>query len=132
MEDKITPLITRIAEIKQTLAPLEAQVKPLLDELDEAKFELMSVMLQSKSKRTEAVNGYYVVRAERKTYTVEDKEAVSGWLVANGFDLDEYTKLDATRIKAVAESAVKETGELIPGVHVDAIEYLSVKEEVKK
>lgn len=127
MQYNITPLVSKIAELKTQLAPLEAQVKPLVEELEIAKLALIQVMQQSKSKRTEAVDGYYVVRSERKTVSIADEPAVTEWLEQNNFDLSEYFKLDTVRVKAAAESALKETGELVPGVEVSSIEYLTIK-----
>lgn len=127
MQDTIIPLVSKIAALKAQLAPLEAQVKPLAEELEQTKFELMQAMQQSKSKRTEAVDGYYVIRAERKTVTIADEPAVTEWLEQNNFDLSEYFKLDSVRVKAAAESAFKETGELVPGIQVNRTEYLTIK-----
>lgn len=120
--------IARIAEIKRELAPLEAQMKPLLDELEAVKFAIMAHMQATRSKRTEAVNGFYVVRAERKNVNIADEELVTSWLLDQGFDLSEYTKLDTTRVKSAAESAMKENGEIVPGVEVSSTEYLTIKE----
>lgn len=127
MQDNITPLVSKIAELKSQLAPLEAQMKPLIEELEITKIALIQTMQQSKSKRTEAVDGYYVVRAERKTLNITDDSAVTEWLQDNGFDLGEYFKLDSARVKAAAESAMKENGEIIPGIEVNSTEYLTVK-----
>jgi hypothetical protein len=65
-QDPITPLVVRIAELKAQLVPLEAQMKPLADELEQTKFQLMTAMQQTRSKRTEAIDGYFVVRAAQE------------------------------------------------------------------
>ncbi len=127
MQDTITPLVSRIADLKAKLAPLEAEMKPLNDEMEITKIALIQAMQQSKSKRTEAVDGYYVIRAERKTLTIADESSVTEWLEDNQFELSEYYKLDTTRVKAAAESAMKENGEIIPGIEVSITEYLTVK-----
>ncbi len=128
MEDQLSPLLSRMAAIRQTLAPLEAQIKPLTDELDTLKSQLMLAMQSAKSKRTEAVHGLYAVRSERKTMTIIDPAAVDDWLTAQDFDLGEYYKLDDKRVKAAAESAMKENGEIVPGIQVTSNEYLMLKE----
>lgn len=127
MQDNITPLVTRISELKSQIAPLEAQMKPLAEELEQTKFELMTAMQQVRSKRTETVNGYYVIRAERKIVNIADQAAVEDWLTGNGFDINDYKKLDTTRVKAAAESAMKENGEIVPGIDVISTEYLTIK-----
>lgn len=129
MGDKeFTNHLARIAEIKRELAPLEAQLRPLNEELEYLKLLVQQHMVQTRSKRTEAVNGFYAVRTERKSYNIEDQMAVSDYLEKHDFDLAEYYTLDAARVKAVAESTIKETGEIIPGVHVGTTEYVSIKE----
>ena len=127
MQD-ITPLVTKIAESKAKLDPLEGAIKPLKDELDQVKFELMLAMQHSKSKRTEAIDGYYVVRAERKTVTIVDESSVTNWLQENNFDLADYLELNTTRVKATATSAMKENGEVIPVIEFNSTEYLTVRE----
>ena len=128
MQDKITPLVGRIAELKRQLSPLEAQMKPILDELEQSKFQLMTAMQEGRSRRTDAVGGYFVIRAERKSLNVTDELEVRNWLGDNGFDINEFYKLDTARVKATAESALKETGELVPGTEVTSTEYLTIKE----
>jgi hypothetical protein len=66
--------------------------------------------------------------APRKSIMISDELAVQQWLTDNDFDLAEYYKLDNTRVKAAAESALKETGELVPGIEVTTNEYLTIKE----
>jgi hypothetical protein len=128
MQDTITPLVTRIAELKSQLGPLQAQMKPLVTELEQTKLELIEAMREGRSKRTESINGYYAIRAERKNINITDESAVSDWLAENDFDLSEYYKLDTVRVKSAAESALKETGELVPGIEVSSTEYLTIKE----
>jgi hypothetical protein len=39
--------------------------------------------------------------------------------------------LDTARVKAAAESALKETGEVVPGIEVTMTEYVSITQESK-
>lgn len=131
MSDLMTNVI-RIAAIKKELAPMEAKMKPLVDELEGLKLAVMSQMQAQRSKRTESMGGYYVVRAERKGVQITDEGEVMKWLVENGLALDDYLKLDPTRVKGAVESAMKETGEIVPGVEVTTTEYVSIKTESDK
>lgn len=127
--DKITKLVTEIATIKRQMAPLEAKLAPLKESLDEAKFELMLVMQETKSKRTESVNGYFAVRAERSTFRIEDEQAVKEWLLNNRFDMEDYMAIDKKRVEATAEATRKETGEIVPGVGMEVNEYITLKKD---
>jgi hypothetical protein len=128
MQDTITPLVTRIAELKTQLSPLEAQMKPLITELEQTKLELIEAMREGRSKRTESIGGYYAIRAERKNINITDELVVRNWLGDNGFNINDYYKLDTARVKSTAESALKENGEIVPGIEVSSTEYLTIKE----
>src|ERR1039458_2484528 len=99
--------LERLAELRKQ----EAALKPLKAEIDELKFEIVIDMQRTKSKRTEPVAGIYAVRASRTTVHVMNAELVSDWLENNMFDTSEYYKLDETRIKALADEKLKETGD---------------------
>ena len=128
MEDNLTTLVQKVAQLKQELAPLEARIKPISEALDIAKADLLLEMKQAKSKRTDTIDGYYVIRAERKSVVIADAGAVEDWLKDQGLNLDEYYKLDEKRVKATAESAMKEDGEIVPGIAVNTSEYLTIKD----
>ena len=128
MTDKqFATALEHIGQIKGHLDGYKAITKPLEDELEMLKLQVMEHMHETRSKRTEAANGYYVVRAERQSLTVTDPAAVEGWLTENGFDLEEYKKLDAARVTATAKSALEQNGELVPGIGASSTEYLTIK-----
>jgi hypothetical protein len=92
----------------------------------------MADMQKVGSKRTEAHSGYYAIRAIRANVSVTDPNTVAKWLLDNDFPLDEYQKLDETRVKALADSKLKEDGEIIPGLETTETEYITLKKETKK
>jgi hypothetical protein len=118
-----------IAAIKDRLLVLETEAKPLEAHLNELKFNTMVLMQKTHSKRSEAIGGWYVIRSERKSIVIADQEAIMDYIEKNDFAIDEYLTLDKDRVKAMADSALKETGELVPGVEVVVNEYLTLKKE---
>ncbi len=127
MDSKLQLLLETVSTLKADQASLEASLKPVQAALDVAKTELMDYMVSTGSKRTEAVNGIFVVRAERITQKVADPKTVEAWLESEGFDMEEYMKLDETRVKAIAESALKNEGVYIPGFVTESNEYLTIR-----
>lgn len=127
--DPLTESLKQIAWLKAKLAPLEEELAPLKEELDEERFHLLTLMKEAKSKRTEAVDGYYAVRTERKSYVVNDASAIQQWLSDQGLLPDEYLKLDMDLVKTAAKEAMKENGELIKGLDLLITESITVKEQ---
>jgi hypothetical protein len=117
--------LLKLSFLKEEINALSEKKK----EFDDLKSEIMFDMAASKSKRTESVNGIYAVRAERTDIKVIDQEQVKQWLTDNEFVIDEYVRLDLTRVSPLVKSALKETGELVPGTEVQTNEYISVKED---
>jgi hypothetical protein len=127
--------LERLAELRKqeaALKPIKAEIDErkfeIIAEIDELKFEIVIDMQRTKSKRTEPVAGIYAIRASRTTVHVMNAELVSDWLENNMFDTSEYYKLDETRIKALADEKLKETGEIVPGLEATETEYITIKE----
>ena len=121
--------LERIAELSSDLASL----KPIRDELEGLKFEVMEEMIEAKSKRSEVVDGYYVIRAERKSMSITSPRKVVNWIKKQDkLKLEEFLRLDTDKVKLLADEIFKEDGEFLPGVEATSTEYLSIrKEEVK-
>lgn len=125
----------RIADLKKTSATLEAQLKPITDELEILKLEAIGYMQQTNSKRTGAVNGYYLTRvAGRSKKYVTDEDAAMEWLgsIEDG-DVTAYLKLDEPAVVARAEKYLKETGEIVEFIDIiQGPEYITIKKEEAK
>lgn len=126
---KLETTLELIANLKAEQTKLEGLLKPVKAALDVAKAELMDYMVSTGSERTKAVHGFFAVRAERITQKVVDPKAVEAWLESEGFDMEEYMRLDETRVKAIAESALKNDGLYIPGFATESTEYLTIRGE---
>lgn len=122
-------LLRHITAEKKALAYLEKQVKTKKQELEASKSLLMGYMRATGSKRTEGVDGYFVVRQTKSTPYVNNPDEVQVWLLENNFNLEEYQKLDDKRVLMTAEAMLKETGEVMPGIEVEETEYLSIRED---
>lgn len=124
---KEDPLQTHLAQLAVLKAELDrlAEVKQQYDLL---KLKILEEMREAKSRRTEAYAGVYAVRAERQDVRVVEPEKVEAWLVANRFKLDEYKRLDLTRVTPLVRVALKETGEIVPGTTLERTEYVTLRE----
>lgn len=125
---KLELVLTQLASATREYAPIEAKQKQMKALIDELRFEAVGLMRDAKTKRTDAVDGYYLVRVDKVTPVIEDEGKVLQWLADNHFDPDEYQQLNAPRVKALAESQLKETGEIMPGLTTQETSYVSVKE----
>lgn len=128
---ELDKLIDKVAYYRSQLDAIDRQANPLKERLEQAKLDLIKHMQATGSKRTEAYKGYFAVRAERTTTSITDAQSLLDYIEEQGFDTSEYLKIDDARAKALAESTLKETGEIVPGVVFDSTEYLSIKKEAK-
>lgn len=126
--------LKRIAAYKREAAALEAKLRPVVDELERLKLEAIAYMQQTNSKRTGAVDGFYLTRvAGRTKKTILDEDAALVWLGELGEFSTDYMKLDEPMVLSRAEKYFKETGEFLPFIEVtQGQEYLSVKQEETK
>ena len=124
-QETLATKLERVAKLKAKLDKLA----PLKAELDELKTEILADMQSVGSKRTESFSGYFAVRAIRQTVSVVDSQAVKVWLEMNEFYVDDYMKLDETRVKALADEKLHATGEIVPGIAVDETEYITLRSE---
>ena len=116
------------AEADAIMAPHREKLTNLNAVMAGAKEALLAAMAERRSKRTETVDGIYVTRSERKSVAVVDEAAVLDYIKASGLNPDEYQTLNTRRVTAMAESALKENGEIVPGTETRVAEYISVKE----
>lgn len=124
---EFTKTIARVAQVRKTMRPLETKLDSYKAELDQLKYDIITHMQATKSKRTEPVNGYYVTRvAGRSKPVIINEQAAYDWLDSNGYDLSDYARLDATKI----QSTLKDDGEVVNFIEIETgQEYLSIKEE---
>lgn len=122
----MTTLETKLAQLAQLKQELD-KLSAVRDEYDTLKAEVLFEMQAAKSKRTEAVQGIFAVRSERTDVQITDPTKVETWLGQNGFAVEEYKRLDMTRVTPMVRTALKETGEIVPGTEVVLGETVSIR-----
>lgn len=68
---------------------------------------------------------YRVTIAHRPKIEIRDQVAFRAWL-AEAYQPEDYLSLDTTRSKKLAEHAIKEDGEIIPGIEPVVTDFLTV------
>lgn len=116
--EEFTAKLTMVSHLKRRLEPLEAQIKPLKDELEQLKLEVYAHMTQTKSKRTEPVDGYFIVRKVGRAKVEVDTEAAENWLTANLPTVDHYElylepALDPAKLVKLRDQHLLATGEVL-------------------
>ncbi len=109
-----------VANANATLSVIEAEKAALGEEIMEA---LKTAHL--KSYKHQELGTLSLV--QRPRVSVKDPVKVAFWLKMNGFDLDQYQKLDVLRVRPVLEEAAIAQGEIIEGAEVEISEYLSLR-----
>ena len=127
-DKEFATVLKQMGEIKAHIAGYEKLLKPLEKELEALKSETMAYMQSTKSKRSEAVNGYCAIRTVRKDFEVKDEPAVIKWLRKNKFVVSSYIHLDKAMVKATQKGVLEMNGEIIPGVEATEKEYITIKE----
>jgi phage host-nuclease inhibitor protein Gam len=116
--------IARLGQLKREIDRLSG----LRKEYDELRQDVLFQMMSLKSLKSEPVNGYQALRIQRKSVSVSDPSLVEDWLTVNGYDLDEYRRLDLDRVKALSEQVEKQYKTPIQGVTTNVVEYVQIKE----
>ena len=124
--------IKRYDQLRFDLAAAKARVDVISHEKDELGTEIMDALkaAQLKSYKHQELGTLSLV--QRPTVKIIDPVKVEFWLKMNGFDIAQYTKLDATRVKPVLEEAAIAQGEVIEGAAIEYSEYLSLRKPKEK
>lgn len=120
----IEQMLGRIAELKVE----EAKLKPIRNEIDELRYHIQLAMQATKTKSTEAVNGYMAVRKITKSLQINDEIALGEYLENDPdiFDAMAYYKIDPAGIKKLAEDRLRDFGELLPGTEMVETETVAI------
>ena len=107
------------------------QLKQLLEEArirrDECQSKLIDEMKEAGFKSVKTEEGSFA-RVLKKDVKVMDEDALLKDLSKRGLKKElMVTKLDTVRFKSVANSLLKETGEVFSGTQVTESEYISIR-----
>lgn len=126
--------IAELGKLRDSLDTYKAITDPLTEQIEQIKFDIIRHMQETKSKRTEPVNGWTVTRvAGRVTRHLRDPQAAAAWLEENDQDLDDFMTIDEKKVIALVLEETRETGELVDFIEATAgQEYLTIKKEETK
>jgi hypothetical protein len=115
----------RLTKLRDEKDQLKAVYDDANDEYEALRQEILADLVQNNIKSIK--NDHLAVsRKEKTTIVITDQAKVKHWLQSHGFDVEEYIKLDETRVKAALQPRLKETGELPDGVTTESTEFISV------
>jgi hypothetical protein len=119
--------IARYAQVRLDLANAEATVSVIKAEKEQLTDEIMEALKGASLKSYKHSDLGTLSLVQRPTVKVTDPVKVAFWLKMNGFDLEQYTKLDSLRVRPVLEEAAIAQGEVIEGAEIETNEYLSLR-----
>jgi len=121
----------RLKKLRYDYAAQKGIVDVITAEMDELKQSILDELKEAKALSYKTETGTVSIN-RRQSVRVIDERGVKNWLEAQGFELDEYVKLDPARIKPVLENAVYTQGEVIDGTSLETTEYISLREPTNK
>lgn len=125
--EQIALLKSEEMKLSQLIEPYAAQRLLLKGRLTALKEQALSQMTTLKTKRTEAVDGFYLVKVATPGYEVSDRKALLTWLTTNGIDLDSIMIFDLKALKALADTSLEAEGEVVPGITPVVTETVQVR-----
>jgi hypothetical protein len=129
--EEINLQIIRLKKLKFDFAHQKGILDVTGAELDEVKQAIMDELKEAKALSYKTETGTVSIN-RRQTVKIIDETAVKNWMEAQGWELDEYTKLDPARTKPILENAVYVQGEVIDGTSLETSEYISLREPTQK
>lgn len=119
--------IARYAQVRLDLANAEATASVIKAEKEQLTDEIMEALKGASLKSYKHSDLGTLSLVQRPTVKVTDPAKVAFWLKMNGFDLEQYQKLDSLRVRPVLEEAAIAQGEVIEGAEIETNEYLSLR-----
>ncbi len=117
--------LATLAELRDEKALQKAVLDDIAADYEQLRLDVLADLTELKIKGLKGER-LSVSRKEKKSITITDARAVSSWLTDQGFDLDEYTILNETRVKPILEARLKEDGEIPDGVTTSVNEYIAI------
>ncbi len=123
--------IIRLKKLRFDVAHQKGILEVMEGELDNVKQEILDTLKEAKALSYKTETGTASIN-RRQTVKITDESKVESWMIDNGLDASNYTKLDTTRLKPLLEEAVFRQGEVIDGTEVATTEYISLREPTKQ
>lgn len=122
MIERLGDLKAEVAEAKETLDVLKSEETAL-------KQSVLDEMRARRSKRSEAVSGFYALRVKSDKTEVDVYQA-AGYVRANpDLPQDSFFSLNKPNYLRWAKETFEKNGEVVPGIAIVEDEYLTIKEE---
>lgn len=122
MIERLGDLKAEVAEAKETLDVLKSEETAL-------KQAVLDEMRSQKSKRSEAVSGFYAVRVKSDKKEVDPRLAADYVRANDDLDPNAFFSLNKPAYLRYAANTLQVNGEVVPGITVTEDEYLTIKEE---
>lgn len=129
LEDINLSIIT-LKKLKLKWARDKEALDLITDQMDAVKQTILETLKEAKMLSLKTETGTASI-TRRQTVKITDETQVKNWLQMNGWELDEYTKLDPLRTKPILENAVFQQGEVIDGTSLETSEYLSLRDNTR-
>lgn len=119
---KAVALLTKYAQIRDKKQTLENELKDLSQ-------QIQAELIKDKLKSISTADGKFVAtRAQRNTRYIEQATAIEYLYKREDLDVDYFMALNEKKYLNLAETELKMTGEMLPGITTDTTEYLVVRE----
>lgn len=123
---KAVTLLTKYAQVR-------SQKRKLEDELSIISQQIQAELIRDGLKSIATADGKYVAtRAKRQLKYVDQTTALDYLWHREDLDPESFMQLNDKKFINFAETELKQTGELIPGISVDETEYVVVRENKEK
>jgi hypothetical protein len=110
--------------LKSNISLAESRVREAKTRLDELNQTIIEGMAKNNVTNF-GTDKYRVTIAHRAKIEINDQVAFRGWL-STIYEPEDYMTLDTTRSKRLAEHAMRDDGEIIPGIEPIMTEFLTV------
>lgn len=123
----LNELINELGKLGQESKQLYEAWQVKKQQQDEKKAILLA-MLQSSDMRSAKTSNYTASISSRPNIVIKNEQAVIAWLKeAPGVETDHYLGIKRAEFKSLANTLLKETGEVIEGTDIERTESISIK-----
>jgi hypothetical protein len=114
--------ITKTKNLVNKINALQAEVAPILAEIDQAKAELLEQMQTDGVDKVQGT-GVYALKIDRKNYKVVSDLAVRAWMREKRLTIANFMRFDPTKVREAGEFL----NEVVPGTEVSVTPYITLK-----
>ncbi len=129
---KLKEIMADLAQARAAYRDAQEYVRSLYKDVGTYREELEITLREIGLKTASSEDGSFTAFFSKRTNAnVFDPNATREWLEQNGHMVNDYFRPDTMRIGMIAKGALKETGEIVPGVELITTESLSLRDNTK-